>query len=72
MIIIFSSIRYPPFSTNKTSDIHSIHSSDVGRVSRLLHLAQMLTKSVTGRAPYHNQEPNVQREENNEQERDQQ
>jgi hypothetical protein len=43
----------------------------------------MLTKSVTGRAPYHNQEPNiqregdnqepnVQREGDNEQERDQQ
>ena len=61
--MIFSSIRYPPFSTNKTSDIHSIHSSDVGRVSRLLHLAQRLTKSVAGRAPYHNQEPNVRREE---------
>ena len=71
LVITFSSIRYPPYSTNKTSDIHSIQSSDVGKLSRFLHLAQMVTKSVTGRAPYHSQEPNVQREEDNEQERDQ-
>ena len=70
--MLFYSIRYPPFSTNKTSDIHSIQSSDVGKLSRFLHLVQMLTKSVTGRAPYHSQEPNVQREQDSEQDRDQQ
>ena len=70
--MLFCSIRYPPFSTNKTSDIHSIHSTDVGKLSRLLRLTQMLAKSVTGHAPYHSQEPNVQREQESEQERDQQ
>lgn len=56
------SIRYPPFSENKVSDIQTIQSSDAGRFSRLLHLAQMLTKSASGYAPYHRELPNLRKD----------
>ena len=60
------SIRYPPFSENKVSDIQTVQSSDTGRWSRLLHLAQMITKSASGYAPYRSELPNVQGEEQEE------
>ena len=56
------SIRYPPFSENKVSDIQTIQSSDAGRFSRLLHLAQMLTKSASGYAPYRSELPNLRKD----------
>ena len=59
----FCSIRYPPFSDGKASDIQTIQSSDTGRFSRLVHLAHMITKSASGYAPYRSELPHVQKNE---------
>lgn len=58
----FFSIRYPPYSEAKLTDLQRLQTE--GGVSRVFHLANLLTRSASGRARYRHARPRQQLESN--------